>query len=120
MKTKLSNILLVFFHLIIWVVPVIVIELSPIPVTLGVFVTDDFDFFYPLYYGLFFNLLLFYGSIWLLMPWLLEKYGWLSALGGSVLLFVLVSFVEAGVDRYVLSIHDHRFSCIKTTPNSRC
>ncbi len=106
MKTKFTSVLLVFFHLMIWVVPVLIFELSPIPVTLGVFVTDDFDFFYPLYYGLFFNLLLFYGSIWLLMPRLLEKSGWFSALAGSIALFIVISFVEAGIDWYVLYIHD--------------
>jgi len=105
MKTNISSILLVFFHLTIWVVPVLIIELSPIPVTLGVFVTDDLEFFYPLYYGLFFNMLLFYGCIWLLMPFLLNKKGWLTAFLGSIAAYILLSVVEAGVDLKVLQAH---------------
>jgi hypothetical protein len=105
MKKKHWKILLIIGHVIIWTIPILLIELSQEDIILGVFNSRDFNFFYPLYYGLLFNIFAFYFSVFFLMPKLLEKKGILLTLLGNLLFFLIVSLIETALDSLVIDLN---------------
>jgi len=105
MRVNFRQILIFTFHALFWLAPVLFYELQSDDMVLGVFKKSDFEFFYPLYYGVGLNVVLFYVSVYYLMPLVQKRYNMFMAVAASFLLYFVITAVEIGIDAMVVRYH---------------
>lgn len=96
------KIVVLFGHILLWIAPVVLIELVSYPIQLGVFNSAEYSFFYPFYYGVLLNMGFFYFGVYWLLPKLITNYGILLTIVGGLLLYLVVSCLESVMDYNVL------------------
>ncbi len=105
MRNKFRRIVIFTLHVLFWLLPILFYELQSEDMVLGVFKKNDFEFFYPLYYGVALNMVLFYVSVYYLMPLVQKRYNMFMAVAASFLLYVVITTIEIGFDALVLRYH---------------
>jgi hypothetical protein len=106
MKLNTRRTLTITFHALFWLLPIIFVEMQDADFVLGVFRKADFQVFYPLYYGVALNMVIFYGSVYFLMPRLQKRFSMLMAVVGALLLYAVITTVEVGIDTLVVENHE--------------
>jgi hypothetical protein len=94
--------LIFFAHALFWLLPILFYELQEQDMVLGIFKKSEFGFFYPMYYGAGLNILLFYVSVYYLMPLFRKRFGMFQAVLASFALYVIISSFEVVVDYFVV------------------